>query len=180
MGDPVEGIVSGTVSTGVLYLAGVVTDTSNLTSAEALVEALYLFANPEHPEKSLEELEELLAQTMAGTPRPAIATKRRLTPERIADIVAAYEAGGSAQAVGQRCDVGVSTVLRLVRREGGTVRNQPMPRNVLIEGVRLYESGMSLQKVVDRLEVSKSSLLRGFKEYGVELRQGRSRGSQTP
>jgi hypothetical protein len=139
--------------------AGSVTRYSNY-SLEHLSAALSRFATPHPDEKSLEQLEALF-QKIATSPRKQAKSAprihdaaRRLGPERVRELVAKYEAGSPAQSLAVEFEVGISTVLRILRSQGGAVRGHGVSEEIRNEACRLYESGLSVQKVPDRLELT--------------------------
>jgi transposase-like protein len=158
-------------------VAGSVTRYSN-QALEGLTAALARFAAPQHPEKTLEELEGLLERIRATPQRvePVAEVRihnaeRRLGPEQVEHLIARYASGMSAQAVAREFNIGAATVLRLVRRAGVAVRDgRPSPATIAA-AVALYKSGLSVQKVADQVGVPKSTLLRELKRAGVAMRQ---------
>lgn len=160
----------------IIILAGSVKGYSNQT-LETFVEALSQFANPKHPEKTLEELQRLYAHIQASpeAERPSREThihnvERRLGPEQVERLLAQYAAGDSAQEVGRAFSVGAASVMRLVRQHGLEVHEYKLTTSVIREAAALYESGLSVQRVATRLGVAKPSLLRALKAAGVVMR----------
>jgi transposase len=156
-------------------IAGSVSDYSN-QALQTLVEALAIFSRPQHPEKSLEELRALLDQLLSGQARPPVAAphihnaERRLGEERAAELVVAYTSGKAATAVAADFEVGVSTVLRLVRRAGADVRKQAPSAEEIREAEHLYREGASLARITERLGIPKSTLRRTLIDAGVVMR----------
>jgi transposase len=75
----------------------------------------------------------------------------------VSELVAKYETGSPAQALADEFGVGISTVLRIVRSQGGAVRGHGVSDETRDEACRLYHSGLSVQKVADRLELTQST-----------------------
>jgi DNA invertase Pin-like site-specific DNA recombinase len=156
-------------------LAGSITRYSK-NALQDLGSALLRFAHPEGDEKTVEELEALIerierspARTSIKAPRIHDAAKR-LGAERVLELVAKYDAGSPAQALADEFEIGISTVLRLVRSQGGNVRGHGVSDEVRAEARRLYESGLSVQKVADRLELTKTVALRTIQKSGAVMR----------
>jgi transposase-like protein len=89
----------------------------------------------------------------------------------VSELVAKYEAGSPAQALAEEFEVGISTVLRIVRSRGGTVRGHGVSDKTRDEACRLYEAGLSVQKVADQLELTQSTTLRTLTRAGVAMRK---------
>jgi Mor family transcriptional regulator len=140
------------------------------------------YANPRYPEKSLEELQHLLElarseQVSVGELQPTVIRniKRRLGRELIAELVAAYESGVTTIELMQRYDLSKTSVLKLLREAGVTLRRQPMTSNQVEHAQQLYESGNSLATVAEKVQMPTESVRRSLLEHGVQMRprQGR-------
>lgn len=121
-----------------------------------------MFARPVHPEKTLEELQALLArieksELRAARPEPVRAVSmERLDDKQLAELLARYEAGASANEIGLELGVAAASVMRIVRKYGLTVHDRFPSDPVVRKAIGLYESGLSLQRVADRIGYSKS------------------------
>jgi transposase-like protein len=153
-------------------LAGSVRRYSN-QALEQLTEAFGRFARPQHPEKSLVELQRLLEDIRSSSPRStrparvrAVNAERRLGDEQVARLLARYSDGVAAHSVGQEFGVAAATVMRLVRKHGAAVHDLGPSEDVMTQAAKLYESGLSVQKVADRLGFDKSTMLRELKAHG--------------
>ncbi|WP_294181466.1 hypothetical protein [uncultured Schumannella sp.] len=101
--------------------------------------------------------------------------KRRLGRELIAELVAAYESGVTTIELMQRYDLSKTSVLKLLREAGVTLRRQPMTSNQVEHAQQLYESGNSLATVAEKVQMPTESVRRSLLEHGVQMRprQGR-------
>lgn len=162
-------------------MAGSVSGYSNQALA-LLAAALSQFARPLHPDKSLEELQQLLLavensepRSAAGTRARAINTERKLGDERVAELLIRYTEGASAHAMSQEFGIATANVMRLVRKHGLGVHERLPSSEIITKAAELYESGLSLQRVADKVKVPKSTIRKALLNAGLTLREPRHR-----
>lgn len=163
-------------------MAGSVEGYSN-QGLEQLVEVLGRFARPQHPEKSLAELQRLLEDVQNAEPRPerttrkrAVKTEQRVGDDRISLLLSHYAQGGSAQAVGREFEVSAATVMRLVRKHGLEINSRLPSPEVVAEAAELYASGFTVRELADQFGTSKPTMLRQLKKVGTVMRPAKPRG----
>lgn len=146
-----------------------------------MAEALHLFARPQHPEPSLDELTKLVKQIEGAPPRtareehePRQTTLDLLGSEVVAELLARYAAGASANAVALQFGVSPASVMRLVRRNDVPVHDRRPNAETIAKAAALYREGLSVQRVATAVGLSKSTVLRELKRAGVEMRPRRS------
>lgn len=76
---------------------------------------------------------------------------RRLAAEQVARLVADYQAGTPTTQLTTKYALGKGTVLRLLRRHGVEIRNQPMNQDEIDQAIQLYQDGWSLARVGQHL-----------------------------
>lgn len=96
---------------------------------------------------------------------------RRLSSEKITELVAAYQAGTSTNELCQRYEVSKGGVLKLLAGHGVAMRQQPMTQDEIDEAVWLYVTdGLSIRTIAQRLGKSKGSVWKALHERGVPMR----------
>jgi DNA invertase Pin-like site-specific DNA recombinase len=157
-------------------LAGSVKGYSN-QAMSLLAGALGRFAQPVHPELTLEELQQLLERIRASEPRAAVPgrvrsvnTERKLGEERVAELLARYTDGTSAHAIGLEFGISTASVMRLVRSHGLEPHDRVVSDEIVREAAKLYDSGLSLQRVADQVGTNKSTVRRALLDAGFSLR----------
>ncbi len=96
---------------------------------------------------------------------------RRLSPDTIAELVAAYRAGTSTNELCRRYEVSKGGVLKLLAGHDVAMRQQPMTQDEINEAVRLYVTdGLSIRTIAQRLGKSKGSVWKALHERGVPMR----------
>lgn len=111
-------------------------------------------------------------------PVPAVLpVQRRLGPDEVTELVAAYRTGSTVKALAERYHVNRTTVMTHLRRQGvpKRVRRTLGPEDVE-RAVRLYEGGESIQSVARQLQLGSSTVGRVLNKAGVSMRpRGRRR-----
>lgn len=96
---------------------------------------------------------------------------RRLSPETIAELVAAYQAGESTNSLCLRFGISKGGVLKLLADHNIAMRQQPMTQDEVDEAVRLYVAdGLSIRAITQRLGKSKGSVWKALHDRGVPMR----------
>ena len=96
----------------------------------------------------------------------------RLNPDQIAELVAAYQAGGKVQELATRFGIHRFTVTRLLQQEGAH-RPRGLQSDDLPEAIRLYESGWSLARLATKFDVVESTMTSALRKAGVTIRARR-------
>lgn len=105
-------------------------------------------------------------------PRPPYRLRDRLSADVVAELVAAYEAGGTADDLARAYKIGKVGALRLLHKHT-IVRKRPPSRltpEQVAEAATLYDGGLSIADVGQRLGIPSSTLYRGFRVHGVPTR----------
>lgn len=107
--------------------------------------------------------------------------QNRLSPEQVAELVLAYQAGTTVNELARAYGINRTTVLEHLRRQGIQRRRPRRLQQVDIDkAVKLYASGASVNSVAYELRVGPTTVRRVLRQARVELRRrGRpSRGSR--
>lgn len=109
-----------------------------------LVELMGRYSNiPELP-----KLDQITPVQRAITSSPRVHNaEKRLGLKKVAELIAAYEAGSPTTELMITYNLGKGTVLRLLRDHGVQLRNQSLTADQVGEAIRLYLHGWSLAKV---------------------------------
>lgn len=96
----------------------------------------------------------------------------RLSPDTIAELVAAYDAGRTADDLAESYKIGKVGVLKLLHQHTAIRRKPPscLTPEQMAEAARLYQAGLSIAAIGVRLGVPSSTLFRGFRVHGVPTR----------
>lgn len=96
---------------------------------------------------------------------------RRLSPDAISELVAAYRSGESTNELCRRFAVSKGGVLRLLAEHSVAMRQQPMTEDEVDWAVRLYVTdGLSIRTIGQQLGKSKGSVWKALHERGVQMR----------
>lgn len=96
--------------------------------------------------------------------------RRRLGQATLDEIVRRYQAGEHSTALMAEYKVGKSTMLRLLRSSGVSMRRQGLTLEQQRLAPTLYESGLSIQRVADRIGASSTTVQNWLLASGVRLR----------
>jgi transcriptional regulator of aromatic amino acid metabolism len=121
------------------------------------------------------DLQERIAES---PPRPHLSgqdirksrSKRFLTAQDVADIVARYEAGETTQQVGTRYGISKTRVATVLREQGITIRRQGLTTEQVTEAMAVYAAGRSLAWLGARFDVSHTTVAVAIKQHGIQLR----------
>lgn len=105
------------------------------------------------------------------------ALRRRLEPERIAEIVTKYQEGATTPALCTEYSLSKGGLLKLLREEGAQLRGQPLSVEQVSEAASMYAGGLSIAKIADYFGVSYSGVRQAFMRAGVRRRP---RGGSAP
>ena len=95
----------------------------------------------------------------------------RLQSETVERLVDEYVAGATAGDLGRRYGIAKNSVLRLVRRAGGTVRHPRLSSRETAEVARLYEAGLQQKDIAERLGRSPSAVWHCLRRAGLVGRE---------
>ena len=135
------------------------------------VELVKAYSNPaDH----VERLRSLLDLPRAARPelpeRPPKQAQRRLDAEGVAELVAAYAAGGRVKKLATQFGIHRDTVHNILKRQG-VLRPPGIQPDELPEVVRLYEEGWSMARLAAELDVSPSTVNRALRKAGASIRR---------
>jgi hypothetical protein len=139
------------------------------------VEAIGRNSNLAHLSNKWRDLREHIK---ASSPRPPLShedslkprSKRFLTADDLADIVAQYEAGETTQQIAARYEISKTRVATILREQGVTIRRQGLSDDQVREAAALYASGKSLAWLGVRFNVSHTTVAAELRKQGVQLR----------
>lgn len=96
---------------------------------------------------------------------------RRLSPDTIAELVAAYRTGTSTNQLCRRYAISKGGVLRILADHGVTMRYQSMTDEEINQAVALYrDRSLSIRAIADKLGKSNGSVWKVLQERGVKMR----------
>jgi transposase-like protein len=96
---------------------------------------------------------------------------RRFTPETIAELVAAYQAGESTNSLCRRFGISKGGVLGLLADHGVAMRQQPMTPAEIDRAVQLYvDNRLSIRTIAQHLGKSKGSVWKALHDRDVPMR----------
>lgn len=99
---------------------------------------------------------------------------RRLSPDTIAELVAAYRTGTSTNQLCRRYSISKGGILKLLAEHGVTIRYQSMTADQIDDAVQLYvDDGLSIRKIAEKLGKSKGSIWKALHERGIKMRPAR-------
>ena len=96
--------------------------------------------------------------------------QRRLEPERVKDLIAAYSGGVAVDELARQFAVHRSTVLDHLNRSNARRRYPALDEGGVKEAVQLYRSGVSLRGIGTRLGVHASTVRLTLLRVGVRTR----------
>lgn len=103
----------------------------------------------------------------------------RLSPEQVAELVAARQAGVQIKDLAQQFEIHKTTVIAHLERAGVPGRRwagKTLSPPQVQDAARLYESGLSLVAIGEQLGASRRQVGRALDEAGVAIRSpGRQR-----
>jgi Mor family transcriptional regulator len=139
------------------------------------VELIGRNSNLGHLGKKWAELQEQIVESsprpdLSGQDIPKSRSKRFLTAQDVADIVARYEAGETTQQIGNRYSISKTRVASVLREEGITVRRKGLSDEQVSEAATLYANGKSLAWLGTRFNVSHTTVATALRRQGVQLR----------
>jgi transposase len=140
------------------------------------VELLKAYSNENIILGRLQRLLELPQGREMSVRRPRKQLQRRLPPEQVKNLLAAYQAGQSTNEVAASYGVHRTTVVNILNRHGVPFRVRGMPNKDLSEVIRLYESGWSLAKLGRHFGVTgHNTISNALRKAGVTIRPRRGR-----
>lgn len=103
---------------------------------------------------------------------------RRLSPDRVAELVDRYEAGEEVMPLARRFGIDRVTVYHALANAGVERRRRRISEAERDEAVRLYERGMAIARIAARLGCSYTGAHALLKREGVPLRGRHYRGTK--
>lgn len=139
------------------------------------MEAIGRNSNPAYLSRKWSDLRERIGESLPRPPRlyqdkPKTRSKRFLTAQDTADIVARYQAGETTQQVGTRYGISKTRVATILREQDVTIRRQGLSNEQAREAITLYEAGKSLGWIGARFGVSHTTIAAKLRQHGVQLR----------
>ena len=134
-----------------------------------VVEVMGRYSNLE-PFKVLPEVEAY--RSLPSEPAPKThKLDQRLSPELIAELIAAYESGLPTNKLMKQFNLSKGSVLKLLREASVRLRNQGIPDEAASEVTRLYvEQEWSSQRIGDRHGCDAETVRKFLRKHGVEVR----------
>jgi lambda repressor-like predicted transcriptional regulator len=102
--------------------------------------------------------------------RPPKQAQKRLTRDELAELVAAYKAGGRAKELAVSFGVHRTTLTNILKRHGVTLRPPGMHPDDLAEAIWLYQQGWSLATVGEKFGVGAETVRATLRRAGVTIR----------
>jgi transposase-like protein len=105
--------------------------------------------------------------------------QRRLPPEEVEELVAAYLGGATALALAGKHSIHRTTVLALLERQQVSRRGRVLTRDHIKRAVSSYASGSSCASIGKQLRVNPETVRRALLKAGMAMRKpGRPRASK--
>jgi hypothetical protein len=105
--------------------------------------------------------------------------QRRLLPEEVEELVAAYVAGATALALAGKHSIHRTTVLALLERQQVSMRGRVLTPDHIERAVSSYASGRSCASIGKELQVNPETIRQALLKAGVAMRRpGRPRATQ--
>jgi DNA invertase Pin-like site-specific DNA recombinase len=133
------------------------------------VDLLKAYSNHADQTKRLRSLLDLPRSRPPRQPRPPKQENHRLSAEQVAQLVAAYQAGGKVTQLARQFGVHRFTVYRLLK-QAGVLRARGIQVEDLPDVVRLYEAGWSPARLADEYGVVVSTVASTLRKAGVTIR----------
>ena len=102
--------------------------------------------------------------------RPPNQAQKRLDPEGVAELVAAYTASGRVTKLAAQFGIHRDTVHNILKRQG-VLRPRGIQPDDMPEAIRLYEAGCSMTQVAAEFNVSPTTINRALRKAGVPIRR---------
>ncbi|WP_280378055.1 helix-turn-helix domain-containing protein [Nocardia wallacei] len=109
----------------------------------------------------------------AQAPPKARRIDRRLPPETVAELVAAYEAGTGTPELCKRYSISEGSILKLLTDHGIQMRRQGLTDTQIRRAEKLYADGNSLRTIANQLGSSFSTVREALIARGVQMRPAR-------
>jgi DNA invertase Pin-like site-specific DNA recombinase len=141
------------------------------------------YANLTYPHRSLKALQKLRDKAAAGSRTAAPPSRtiyridRRLGAEKIAAIVAHYQAGATARSIANEHNVSHTALVQLLRDAGVSIRRQALTKEQTATISDLYQRGASTYEIAQATGIPKSTVGRLLNKAGVQMR---TRGGSRP
>jgi lambda repressor-like predicted transcriptional regulator len=103
--------------------------------------------------------------------RPPKQAQIRLGPNDVAQLVAAYEAGGRVKQLARQFGIHRLTVSSILQREGVALRHRGIHPDDLSEVIRLHRDGRALARLAAMFDVSPSTMTNALRRAGVAIKR---------
>jgi len=114
-------------------------------------------------------------QPVKREPTPVPGTAKQLRGEQLQELVAAYEAGNTMQAVAKQFGITAQTVSNLLKRQGVAIRTRGLSEDDVDKAVHLYAQGLSLSRVAERVNSTAETVRKQLRKRGVQIRETQGR-----
>ena len=105
-----------------------------------------------------------------GVVTRGVKTARQLQPTEVDEVVGAYEAGATTQALGARFEVWRATIGRHLKARGVDTRPAALQPDDVQQAVDLYRAGWTLARLGRRYDVAPNTVRRHLLTAGVTMR----------
>lgn len=137
-----------------------------------MVDLVRAYSNPSDQAEHLRALLELPRSVKRERrQRPPRQAQTRLDREGVAQLVAAYQAGGRVKQLARQFGVHRLTVSSILQREGVALRPRGIHPDDLPEVIRLYQDGWALARLAAKFDVSPSTVTNTLRRAGVPIRR---------
>jgi hypothetical protein len=96
--------------------------------------------------------------------------QHRLPPDKIAQLVAEYQAGTGTKALARNYHLSRYTVNQHIKRAGVPFHRRGLTKEQSTEAERLYLAGWSLHHLANRYGLADKTIWRNLKQRGVQTR----------
>ena len=95
---------------------------------------------------------------------------RKLRPEQVAELVAAYKSGASTYELAEQFKIHRTTVSAHLRRQGVEMRFQGLTEGQVVQAARLYQAGWSCARLGGHFGVDGETVRHSLWAIGVVMR----------
>jgi DNA invertase Pin-like site-specific DNA recombinase len=100
---------------------------------------------------------------------------RRLNRTEIKNLIAGYRSGSTVYELGSLYRIQRQTVSKILKREGVTLRLQPLTPDQIETARELYLDGLSCRRIADLLQCNDGTVRNALVRLGVTMRDSHGR-----
>ncbi|GAA4366370.1 helix-turn-helix domain-containing protein [Agromyces bauzanensis] len=110
------------------------------------------------------------AEPPKGSSYQPHALSKRLGPQKVEQIVQAYQAGESARSIATKHGVAVSAVVNLLRKNQVVVTKRRVTDAESLRMADDYIAGLTIRELEKKYDLSHGAVMRAMQRLGIEMR----------